>query len=73
MKIARMKIVIVFNNGFQLPITCEEFTLNKDVFGNATEYEIKGITDNKPIYFDLNNVMCIYRAMEHEKGGEQDE
>ena len=68
-----MKIVIVFNNGFQLPITCEEFTLNTDAWGKATEYKIKGITDNKPIYFDLDNVMCIYRTMEHEKGGEQDE
>lgn len=62
-----MKIIIVFRTGFQLPITCEEFTLEKDVLGNPIAYEIKNITDNKPIHFDFKDVLCVYRVVRGEQ------
>lgn len=60
-----MKVIIVFKTGFQLSITCEEFSLIKSI-GTPIGYEAKGITDNKPIYFDLDDVLCIYRDLNAE-------
>jgi hypothetical protein len=64
-----MKIVFVFRNGFQLCVTCEEFTLEKTVFGIPDGYKIKGITDNKPLYINWDDVICVYRDLT----GEQNE
>lgn len=62
-----MKIIIVFRTGFQLPITCEEFTLERDVLGNPIGYDIKNITDNKPIHFSFEDVLCVYRVVRGEE------
>lgn len=59
-----MKIVFCFKNGTQLVITCDEFSLTKNGLGDYTGYEIKGITDNKPLYINWSDITCIYRVME---------
>lgn len=59
-----MKIVICFRNGFNLTVTCEEFTLTKNALDVYTGYEIKGIKDNKPLYINWSDIICIYRVME---------
>ena len=64
-----MKIVFVFRNGFQLCVTCKEFALEKTVFGIPDGYEIKGITDNKPLHINWDDVICVYRDLT----GEQNE
>ena len=61
-----MKIVFVFRNGFQLCVTCKEFTLEKTILGIPDGYEIKGITDNKPLYINWDDVICVYRDVEVE-------
>ena len=60
-----MKITIVFKNGFQLNIECEEFEFNS-CLGIPSGYSIKGIKDNKPIYIDWEDVSCVYRNMRGE-------
>ena len=63
-----MKIIIRFKSGFELPITCDSFSLTQHPMTNEiTEYEIKGITDNKPIFFHSENVECIFRDMTADK------
>ena len=63
-----MTIVFRFRDGFELPVECESFEYGTDVMtGHISNYKIKGITDNKPIYVSLNDVICIWR-----KVGEQD-
>lgn len=57
-----MKIVFVLKNGFLLTVTCEEFSLTKNVLGEYSGYEIKGIKDNKPLYINWGDVALIYRA-----------
>ena len=64
-----MRIIIVFKNGFTLRVTCEEFVLEKTAIGIPCGYEIKGITDNRPLYIDFNDVICVYRDLT----GEQNE
>jgi hypothetical protein len=57
-----MKIIIRFKSGFQLPVTCDEFSISKNAYtGEISEYEIKGIKDNKLIFFRSEDVECIYR------------
>lgn len=68
-----MRIIIRFKSGFGLPITCDSFSLTHDPMTNEiAEYEIKGITDNKLIFFRSEDVECIFRDMTAEKGDDND-
>ena len=58
-----MRIIIRFKSGFQMPITCEEAEFTKDGISELTAYSIKGIKDNKPIFFRSEDIECIYRDM----------
>lgn len=63
-----MQIKIRFRSGFELPITCDSFSITQDSMTNEiTGYEIKGITDNKPIFFRPADVECIFRDMTAER------
>ena len=62
-----MTIVFRFKDGFELPVECESFEYGTDVMtGQISNYKIKGITNNKPIFISLDDVMCIWRT-----GGEK--
>ena len=65
------KVFIRFKSGFELPITCDEFKL-KTACGEILSYDIKGIEDNKPLFFRMEDVECIYQRRER-MDGEQDE
>lgn len=67
-----MTIVFVFKNGFELRMKCREFTLQRNVLGEVSGYEAKGITENKPIEFDFDNVLCVYRVLSDEEGAKND-
>lgn len=67
-----MRIIIRFKSGFELPITCDSFSLTQHPMTNEiTKYDIKGITDNKPIFLRLEDVECVFRDMTAE-GREDD-
>ena len=62
-----MQIIIRFKSGFELPITCDSFSIETHTMtGELTEYDIKGIKDNKPIFFRPEDVECIFRDMTRE-------
>lgn len=67
-----MRIIIRFKSGFELPITCDNFSLTTHtVTGEITGYDIKGIEDNKPIFFRSEDVECVFRdltATDRERG-----
>lgn len=67
-----MTIVFVFKNGFELKMKCREFSLSRNGLGIVSGYEAKGITENKPIEFDFENVLCIYRVLSDEEGVKND-
>ena len=59
-----MRIIVRFKSGFELPITCDSFSLTQHpVTNEITEYEIKGIKDNKPIFFRSEDVECAFRDL----------
>ena len=66
-----MTIVFVFKNGFKLRMICRVFSLNRNGLGMVTGYEAKGITENKPIEFDFEDVLCIYRVLSDEERDEE--
>ena len=64
-----MRIIVRFKSGFELPITCDSFSLTQHPMTNEiTEYEIKGIEDNKLIFFRSEDIECIFRDMTAEGG-----
>ena len=59
-----MTIIFRFWDGFELPVECESFEYSNDIMtGQLSDYKIKGIKDNKPIYISLNDVICIWRKV----------
>ena len=62
-----MRIIIRFKSGFELPITCDEFSISKNIYGEIEEYDIKGIKDNKLIFFRSEDVECVYREMTNDE------
>lgn len=66
-----MTIVFVFRNGFELKMKCEKFTIERNGLGAVTGYEASGITENKLINFNSDDILCIYRVMSDEGGVEE--
>lgn len=63
----KSRIKIRFKSGFELPITCDKFSINTNtVTGEITRYDIKGITDNKPLFFRFEDIECIFQEMNDE-------
>ena len=60
-KAGRVRIIIRFKSGYELPITCNEFVIKTNrITGEIDSYDIKGIKDNKPIFFRSEDVECVY-------------
>lgn len=63
-----MRIIIRFKSGFKLSITCDEFSITKNAYtGEIEKYDITGIKDNKPIFFRMEDIECIYREMTNDE------
>ena len=65
-----MTVVFVFKNGYELKVKCENITLTvNNLTGQITGYEMNGIKDNKLLYADFDEILCVYRVSPDEKGG----
>lgn len=63
-----MSIRIILKSGTEFTIKCTSFTLGKNGLGQYTGYDIKGITENKPIYLDWEQVAAVVRLYSDEGG-----
>ena len=62
-----MTIVIVFKNGYELKTKCESLDIEKDkLTGRITDISYEGITENKPLDINFDEIICIYRVMSNE-------
>lgn len=68
-----MTVRIVLKSGVVFDVKCSEFTLKRDGLGNVIEYDIKRITENKPIYLDFEQVAAIVRTLSEEGEGTKNE
>ncbi len=67
-----MRIIVRFKSGFELPITCDSFSITRNPITDEIDgYKIKGIRDNKLIFFRSKDIECIFRDMTAE-GREDD-
>ena len=62
----KMSIRIILKSGVEFTVKCDKFTLNKNGFGQTTGYDIAGITVNKPVYLDFDEVVAIVRLYSDE-------
>ena len=62
----KMSIRIILKSGVEFTVKCDKFTLNQTGFGKTTGYDIEGITENKPVYLDFDEVAAIIRLYSDE-------
>ena len=62
----KMSIRIILKSGVEFTVKCDKFTLNKNGFGQTTGYDIAGITENKPIHINFDEVAAIIRLCSDE-------
>lgn len=63
-----MRIIVRFKSGFELPITCESFSITQHkITDEIIGYDIKGIKDNKLMFFRSGDIECIFRDMTAER------
>ena len=66
----KMSIRIILKSGVEVTVKCDKFTLKQNGFGQTTGYDIAGITENKPVYLDFDEVAAIIRLYSDENDEE---
>ena len=56
-----MSIKVIMKSGVEFTIKCEKFTTKQDIFGKLIGWEIEGISENKPVYIDFEEIAAIIR------------
>ena len=56
-----MSIKVIMKSGVEFTIKCEKFTTKQDMFGKLIGWEIEGISENKPVYIDFEEIAAIIR------------
>lgn len=62
-----MTIRFLFKNGHHVDMKCTDFVAKFGIDGNMVGYNAKGITENKIIDIDLNELVCVFRLLSDEK------
>ena len=62
----KMSIRIILKSGVEFTTKCDKFTLKQNGLGQTTGYDIAGITENKPVYLDVDEVAAIVRLYSDE-------
>lgn len=70
----KMSVRIIFKNGFEFTVKCETFTVTRDGLNEVTGYKWEGVTENKSLYFDMNEILAVIRIMsdEQDESGEKE-
>lgn len=66
----KMTVRIILKSGTEFSVKCDKFTITRNALNQITGYDIKGITENKPVYLDWEQVAAVVRVYSDE--GEQD-
>lgn len=63
----KMTVRVILKSGVKFSIKCDKFTLTRNGFQQVTGYNIEGITENKPVYLDFEQVAAVVRVFADEK------
>ncbi len=66
-KTAKKTIRVILKSGAEFTVVCDQFTVTKDVLENLVGYEINGMTDNKVIYLDVQQIEAVIQYDEETK------
>lgn len=66
MNMAKMSMRVILKNGAEFTVKCDEFTIKQNGLAGVTGYNIKGITENKPVYLDFEQVAAVVRVLSDE-------
>ena len=71
----KMTVRIIMKSGAEFSVKCDKFTITRNRLDQVTEYDIQGITENKPVYLDWGQVAAVVRVFsdEREQDGERKE
>lgn len=53
---AKMSMRVILKSGVEFTVKCDKFTLERNGLEQVTGYNIGGITENKPVYLDFDEV-----------------
>lgn len=56
---AKMSMRVILKSGAEFTVKCDKFTLERNGLEQVTGYNISGITENKPVYLDFDEVAAI--------------
>ena len=62
----KMSIRIILKSGAEFTVKCDKFTLKQNGLEQITGYEIAGITENKPIHINFDEVAASIRLYSDE-------
>ena len=68
----KMSIRIILKSGVEFTVKCDKFTLKQNGLCQTTGYDISGITENKPVYLDFDEVAAIVRLYSDENTEEEE-
>lgn len=63
----KITVRVILKSGVEFSIKCDKFTLTRNGFQQVTGYNIEGITENKPVYLDFEQVAAVVRVFADEK------
>ena len=66
---AKMSMRVILKSGAEFTVKCDKFTLERNGLEQVTGYNIGGITENKPVYLDFEQVAAVVRVYSDEKEG----
>ena len=69
----KMTVRVILKSGVEFSIKCDKFTLTRNGFQQVTGYNIEGITENKPVYLDFEQVAAVVRVFSGENEVVHDE
>ncbi len=63
----KMTVRVILKSGVEFSFKCDKFILTRNGFQQVTGYNIEGITENKPVYLDFEQVAAVVRVFSDEK------
>ena len=67
---AKISMRVILKSGVEFTVKCDKFTPTRNGLDQVTGYNISGITENKPVYLDFEQVAAIVRVFSDEGGKE---
>lgn len=67
---AKLSMRVILKSGVEFTVKCDKFSLIRNGLDQVTGYNISGITENKPVYLDFEQVAAVVRMLSDE-GGEE--